>query len=134
MKKVVLYLFAISFFYNISVAQELNVVGAPCTGSLYDEVQYVNTTVTLKVLLVEFLDIKHQNPTQNPGKPEYTFTNFNNMLFSSGIYVSPSMYSPDNKQVFGSLRDYYNKMSNGTFEITGSILMEMLIATAFQIG
>ncbi|MBU0559555.1 MAG: hypothetical protein KKG93_08275 [Bacteroidetes bacterium] len=44
------------------------------------------------------------------------------MLFSSGSYASPNMYSPDNKQVFGSLHDYYNIMSNSNLDITGNIL------------
>ncbi|MCB9248758.1 MAG: hypothetical protein H6613_09545 [Ignavibacteriales bacterium] len=36
------------------------------------------------------------------------------------------MYSPDGKEVFGSLRDYYSIMSDGNLELTGYILNEDL--------
>ena len=71
-------------------------------------------TYTLKILLVEFSDIHH--------KPGITYTNWNNLFFSSGIYVSPNMYSPDGQQVFGSMKDYYTIMSDGEFNLNGYIL------------
>ncbi len=89
--------------------------GLPCSVDSYNSLQYVNSNVTLKVILVEFSDIKHRLPA-------YTASNFTNMLFSSGIYASPNMYSPDNQQVFGSMRDYYYKMSDGNLNLTGYIV------------
>ncbi len=74
------------------------------------------TTITLKVLLVEFSDIKHNT------LPAYSLTNFNNLFFSTNIYVSPNMYSPDGQQVFGSMKDYYSIMSNGLFSLNGYIV------------
>lgn len=84
----------------------------------------VKTKIVLKILLVEFQDVKHRNPNY-PSKyslPAYTFEDFENMLFSKNKYISPLMYSPDGEKVFGSLTDYYNIMSNGKLEITGFIL------------
>jgi hypothetical protein len=74
-----------------------------------------NTTWTLKILLAEFQDVKHK-------LPGYTYTNFNNLFFSSGIYVSPNMYSPDDQQVFGSMRDYLYIMSDGDFTLNGYVV------------
>jgi len=74
------------------------------------------TTWTLKVLLVEFQDIKHKNPIS------YTFSNFSNLFFSTGVYVSPNMYSPDGGAVFGSMNDYLSIMSDGDFTITGYVV------------
>jgi|GEM_PF-2104699 M6 family metalloprotease-like protein len=79
-------------------------------------VQLNNTTWTLKILLVEFTDVQHNT------SPAYTFTNFNNLFFSTGIYVSPNMYSPDGQQVFGSMKDYLYKMSDGEFNISGFVV------------
>jgi len=72
----------------------------------------VATTYTLKLLLVEFQDIKHRTPG-------YTFQNFNDLFFSSGTYNNTS---PDGEQVFGSVRDYYNQMSDGDLTIAGYVL------------
>jgi M6 family metalloprotease-like protein len=78
-------------------------------------VQHLTSTYTLKILLVEFADVKHR-------QPGYTITDFNNLFFSNGIYVSPNMYSPDGQQVYGSMRDYYSVMSNGNFTLTGNVI------------
>jgi len=64
---------------------------------------------------VEFPNVSHRIPG-------YTFQNFNNMFFSTNIYVTPNMYSPDGKQVHGSLRDYYDIISDGNLNITGYVL------------
>ena len=80
------------------------------------EVNY-STSITLKILLVEFADIKHRALPS-----AYTEKDFENLFFSENIYVSPNMYSPDGKEVWGSLRDYYSIMSNGKLNIRGKIL------------
>lgn len=77
--------------------------------------QLLRTTWTLKILLVEFSDVKHKTPG-------YTFANFNNLFFSSGVYVSPNMYSPDGEPLFGSMNDYLQIMSDGDFSISGYVV------------
>ena len=80
--------------------------------------QFINTGVTLKILLVEFSDVKHRTSPS-----AYTKTNFENLLVSSGIYVSPNMYGPDNNElVYGSLADYYQQMSSGNLLISGYVV------------
>ena len=85
---------------------------------------FVKSKVYLKVILVEFTDVKHRNPDYpiELSLPAYTYNDFNNMLFSIESYYSPNMYSPDSAYVFGSLRDYYRVMSNNNFDIMGNIL------------
>jgi M6 family metalloprotease-like protein len=123
MKKRLQSLLNITFLLTFQTvySQESILPSWPCTGTASVAQEYTSSTVTLKVILVEFSDIKHRNPTQD-SKSAYTFDDFENLLFSSGIYVSPNMYSPDNQQVFGSLHDYYNIMSNGNLNITGTIV------------
>ncbi len=91
------------------------------TRSPGNNTQYVNTTLTLKILLVEFPDVSHRT---NPSP--YTSTDFENLLVNGGVYVSPHMYSPDGDAVYGSLRDYYAKMSNGNLSITGHVINDKL--------
>ncbi len=75
-------------------------------------------TWTLKVIMVEFQDVY--------GHPDWTRANFLNMLFSSNYYNTEfngvKSPAPDSEDVFGSLRDYYDAMSNGNVTITGQIL------------
>ncbi len=73
-----------------------------------------NTTYTLKILLIEFSDVFHDN--------KYTIENWNDLFFSKNKYATPTMLSPDGEAVYGSMRDYYSIMSNGNFDITGYIL------------
>ena len=74
----------------------------------------LNTTYTLKVLLVQFTDIQHD--------PDYTSSDWNNLFFSQWSYVTPNMSSPDGESVYGSMRDYFSLMSDGEFELAGSII------------
>ena len=82
------------------------------------------SVITLKVLLVEFKDVKHRNPEypSSLSLPAYSYNDFNNMLFSENQYCSPNMYSPDGEKVFGSLNDYYRIMSDDNLSIKGSVL------------
>jgi len=82
--------------------------------TIMDPGQLRGVTYTLKILLVEFSDIHY--------KPGITYSNWNNLFFSSGIYVSPNMYSPDGQQVFGSMKDYYTVMSDGYFNLNGYVV------------
>jgi len=52
----------------------------------------------------------------------YTKNSFENLLVSEGIYVSPTMYSPDGESVNGSLNDYFRKMSSGNLTISGAVV------------
>jgi M6 family metalloprotease-like protein len=70
----------------------------------------------LKILLVEFPNVRHNT------SPSYTYDNFNNLFFSTNVYVSPNMYSPDGEPVSGSMRDYYSIMSDGEFNLTGYVV------------
>ncbi len=81
-------------------------------------------TITLKILLIEFKDVKHRNPEypSSLSLPAYSYDDFNNMLFSENQYCSPHMYSPDGQNVFGSLNDYYRIMSDDNLSIKGSVL------------
>jgi|GEM_PF-3393937 len=124
MKKLLL---IFGLFGILNYAQELNIPGAPCSPgiSLSSSAQRPTSTApsnpfVLKVLLVEFSDVKHNT------SPAYTLQNFNDLFFSSGEYVSPNKYSPDGQQVFGSLHDYYYKMSNGNFSLSGSVINQDL--------
>lgn len=104
----------------------------------------INRTTTaptsryLKIILVEFSDIKHQNNNDWPksdttvfGKgrsagqyPAYTAADFTNMLFSNNYYKN--INSPDGEPVYGSMRDYYQDMANGiSFSVNGNIVNNM---------
>ena len=78
--------------------------------------EYLNTSLYLKVLLVEFSDIKHNT------NPSYTLQNWEDLFFSKNTYFSPNKFSPDGQKVFGSVNDYYGKMSNNNLTITGRIV------------
>ncbi|MDI6767770.1 MAG: T9SS type A sorting domain-containing protein [Bacteroidota bacterium] len=79
--------------------------------------QFINATITLKILLVEFADVKRRTSPSS-----YTKIDFENMLTSSGIYVSPNIYSPDGDEAYGSMRDYFQKMSSGNLTVTGFVV------------
>ncbi|MGA9364629.1 MAG: right-handed parallel beta-helix repeat-containing protein [Bacteroidota bacterium] len=88
----------------------------------------VPSPINLQIILVEFSDIKHQNPVDWPmslgyggsksSYPEYTATQFTNLLFSLNTYNTTS---PDGEPVYGSMRDYYKSMSLNTFTLNGTI-------------
>jgi len=85
--------------------------------------QYINTTINLKILLVEFSDVKCKKIYGN--NPKYTEANFVEMLGSDGVYVSPSKYSPDGDAIYGSMNDYFRKMSTGNVVINVTLLNEI---------
>ena len=45
-----------------------------------------------------------------------------NLLGSEGIYVSPSMLSPDGDSVYGSMNDYFRTMSGGALSIEATVI------------
>ena len=99
---------------------------------------------SLSVILVEFSDVKHQNPNDWPMEgltgtkddgdedtedyPEYPVSDFENMLFGDN-YTDES---PDGDEVYGSMRQYYEDMSRqrGTdttpYTINGSVVNQVL--------
>lgn len=74
--------------------------------------QLIDPVINLKILLVQFSDVRCRL-ADDGSSPRYTAADFENLLGSQGIYVSPAMYSPDGDEVFGSMDDYFNKMSGG---------------------
>ncbi len=82
--------------------------------------QYINSTINLKILLVQFSDVKCK--MLNGNIPKYSQTNFEEMLGSDGIYVSPNRYTPDGDAVYGSMNDYFRKMSSGNVVINATLL------------
>lgn len=112
-----LLIFLVSIFCSQTILSQIEKFKCATNQSQIQQVgQLLSTTWTLKILLVEFSDVKHNT------SPAYTYTNFNNLFFSTNQYVSPNMYSPDGEQVFGSMRDYYSIMSDGEFELTGYVV------------
>lgn len=113
---------------NILTISQLMSIGFNNEYSLKNKMSKVEIKkiITLKILLVEFEDVKHRSAYNQVDFPSsaYTYEDFNNMLFSENLYKSPRIYSPDGKEVFGSLRDYYLTMSNDKLEINGYILNE----------
>jgi M6 family metalloprotease-like protein len=112
-----------SFFFFVCVLFALSVEKilagtetCPTTNS-HTNTQYINSTLTLKILLVEFSDVPHRTSPS-----AYTKSDFENLLVSSGSYVSPVSNSPDGDLVYGSLQDYYQKMSSGNLTITGFVV------------
>ncbi len=87
----------------------------------------------LLVLLVEFSDVKHQNPEDWPmaglpadaerdksDYPEYTVSDFETMLF--GDSYTGERASPDGEAVYGSMRQYWLDMSKGGYTLTGRVV------------
>jgi len=77
------------------------------------------TNLNIGVLLVEFNNLLHHSP------PAYQKVHFENMLFSEDTYYSsatPPASTPDNENVYGSMRDYYQVQSSGALAISGTII------------
>lgn len=117
MKHILFLAFAICVLLALSVERILAGTETCPTTNAYTSTQYINSTLTLKILLVEFSDVRHRTSPS-----AYTRTDFENLLVSSGSYVSPTSYSTDGDLVYGSLRDYFNKMSNGNLTISGYVV------------
>lgn len=77
-------------------------------------------TIEIGVILVEFTDQTHYTG----GGGGYKVDDFENMLFSDDYYHTEdnSVESPDDENVFGSLRDYFEYQSHGILTVTGSIV------------
>ncbi len=103
-------------FNNESRSQVEEFVCATDSTIIDDVGELVATTYTLKILLVEFSNVKHNT------EPYYTYTDFENLFFSENVYVSPNMYSPDGEPVYGSMRDYFSIMSDGDFNLNGYVV------------
>lgn len=84
-------------------------------------VSQTDTVINLKILLVEFTDVTCRK--DSTGKtPRYSKADFENLLGSEGIYVSPAMHSPDGDEVFGSMNDFYEKMSGGKLHVNAQVI------------
>jgi M6 family metalloprotease-like protein len=107
---------ALLYFVSVVLAgQPLYAQEGECTatGPFDNSTQYLDTDITLKILLVEFTDVVHRSG--------YSKDDFENMLVSSGIYVTP-MRTPDDDEVFGSLSDYFRLMSSGNLRVNGYVV------------
>lgn len=80
------------------------------------EEQFIEANLTLKILLVEFRDVRHRNDPS-----PYLASDFEDMLISFDRYVNP-LRTPDGDEVYGSMQDYINKMSSGNVTITGYVV------------
>ncbi len=84
-----------------------------------------NTTVKLGVVLIDFPTNRRR--TEVHGQDGYYKIDFENMIFSTDYWYSKEdkvgnvIYTPhpDSERVFGSLRDYYDEMSVGSYQIVG---------------
>ncbi|MDP6424857.1 MAG: M6 family metalloprotease domain-containing protein [Planctomycetota bacterium] len=66
-------------------------------------------TFKLAVICIDFKDVKHN--------PAFTTTDLERMLFSKNEYRR----APDGRVTCGSMRDYYEEQSVGTFEVEGKV-------------
>jgi M6 family metalloprotease-like protein len=90
----------------------------------------VEGTIQLKVLLVEFQNVRCRKDSTGT-RPRYTTEDFETLLGSEGIYVSPAMFSPDGDPVYGSMNDYYRAMSGGMIRIHAFVINRKDIVTGF---
>lgn len=90
---------------------------------------------TLNVILIEFEDVKHNNPNYHDGRSldewygdndePYSLQEWELALASENEYHDPSGsmgLHPDGVPIFGSLVDYFNDMSQQTININVNIL------------
>jgi hypothetical protein len=80
MKKFYVVLILIILFSSKYYSQDT--VGLPCSPWINGSINTPNSNISLIVILVEFQDVFHN--------PNFTLTDFNKLLFSSGEYVSTS--------------------------------------------
>jgi M6 family metalloprotease-like protein len=83
--------------------------------------QSIDGVIDLKILLVQFMDVRCRMDSGGVA-PRYAAKDFEDLLGSEGIYVSPAMYSPDGDDVLGSMNDYYLKMSGGKLKIHAFVI------------
>ena len=80
-----------------------------------------DTVTNLKILLVQFTDVSCRMDSDGH-TARYSVQDFEYLLGSEGVYVSPAMHSPDGDEVFGSMNDYYRKMSGGRMKINAYVI------------
>jgi len=103
--------FAKKLHFTVQVQREAATLSPTLkpTGAKEEEVlDWKGKSFKLAVLLIEFADRKHN--------AKYAGADFERMLFSKGEYKK----APDGRATYGSLRDYYQEMSVGTFDVTGT--------------
>jgi len=85
-------------------------------------------SLKIGVILVDFAG-NHEHYTNSSNFPNgYPSQLYNDMLFSQSTYIDISGTNnvhPENKKVFGSLRDYLNQQSCGKLDITGKIVNQV---------
>ncbi len=74
----------------------------------------------LAIVLVEFSDVKHNK--------KFTNEDFARMLFSAGEYTK----TPDGRQTYGSMRDYYKEVSVDQFDLDGKVFDWVSVPQAWE--
>lgn len=96
--------------------------GSMCTtAATAASAQLNDTTINLAILLVQFTDVRCRMDA-NGTSPRYASSDFENLLGSQGVYVSPGMRSPDGDEVFGSMNDYFINMSGGRLRVHAYVI------------
>ena len=86
----------------------------------------MRTPTTLKVILVQFNDVKwdkYENKevpgTWTPYEYTHSKTDFEDLIASSDSYNDKNS---DQENVYGSVQDYFDEMSNATFDLNATVL------------
>ncbi|MCX6132965.1 MAG: T9SS type A sorting domain-containing protein [Ignavibacteriales bacterium] len=116
-------LIAVFFFLSFATrdaAAESTITAIP-TGVSDSQLDADTMHIELKILLVQFTDIECKKDSES-GLPLYTAKNFEDLLGSEGMYVSPKMHSPDGDEIFGSMNDYFRIMSGGRVRLHATVI------------
>jgi len=108
-----------TFLIFHSVALKANESQCPANGP-GNSVHYLSSTLTLKILLVQFTDVTCKKYFGSI--PKFSKADFEDALGSDGVYVSPNRTTPDGDVVYGSLHDYFRKMSSGNLMVNAVLL------------
>ncbi len=114
----------LQLFSPLRVSAQVKTSGAEytCAGQgAVTQAAPIDTVINLKILLVQFTDVACRMD-QTGSAPRYAAKDFEDMLGSEGIYVSPGMHSPDGDEVLGSMNDYYLKMSGGKLRVHAFVI------------
>lgn len=77
-----------------------------------------STDLSLAIVLVDFTPNRRDNNPHPPGLG-YNYQSFYDLVFSNNTYKGRS---PDNEQVFGSVKDYYWEQTDNMYNVTGGII------------
>jgi len=87
------------------------------------EAQGQPITMKVGIILIEFTDVKHYKSPPPPfgNRPDGYYTaDFDSMMFSIN-YWNDAQRHPEEEEIFGSFRDYWEQMSLGKLKIEGRV-------------